>query len=56
VLVGEDEMPAPGGVVGLAYVVGRGHDRTLPRAGREVNSETSYFPLSATLRRQDALD
>jgi len=38
-------MPAPGGVVGLADVVGRGHRRTVPRGAPEVNSGTSYSPL-----------
>jgi enoyl-CoA hydratase/carnithine racemase len=48
VLVGEDEVPAPGAEVGLEDVLrSGGHARTLPRPGAEVNSGTAYFPRTS---------
>jgi hypothetical protein len=43
VLLGEDEVLAAGGEVGLEQGVGGGHERTVARALGEVNSGTSYF-------------
>ena len=43
-LLAEDEVPAPDGVIGLEDLVGGGHGATLARTGAKVNSGTSYFP------------
>jgi hypothetical protein len=43
VLLGEDEVLAPGDVVGLEDGVGGGHAAKLQHAPAKVNSGTSYF-------------